>query len=97
MNDPRMPERLDNVYSAKSNEELARSYDEWARHYEEDMPPSRSGSSPKATPRRRRSTSWCAPSGAGGWIVFSVRADTYERGGSRRGSGRWRTAGSGGW
>lgn len=35
MNDPRMSERLDKVYSARSNEELAQSYDEWARHYEE--------------------------------------------------------------
>ncbi len=32
-----MSERLDRVYSARSSEELARSYDEWARHYEEDM------------------------------------------------------------
>lgn len=37
VNDPRMSERLDKVYSARSNEELAQSYDEWARHYEKDM------------------------------------------------------------
>lgn len=37
MSDSGMSERLDRVYSARSNEELAQSYDEWALHYEEDM------------------------------------------------------------
>ncbi len=37
MNDPRRDEKLQNVYSARSDEELASSYDEWAQDYEDDM------------------------------------------------------------
>ena len=37
MNDPRRDEKLQNVYSARSDEELVSSYDEWAQDYEDDM------------------------------------------------------------
>lgn len=37
MNDPRRDKRLQDVYSARSDEELAGSYDEWAQDYEDDM------------------------------------------------------------
>ena len=37
MNDSRRDKKLQNVYSARSDEELASSYDEWAQDYEDDM------------------------------------------------------------
>ena len=37
MNDSQRDKRLQNVYSARSDEELAGSYDEWAQDYEDDM------------------------------------------------------------
>ena len=37
MNESRRDKKLQNVYSARSDEELASSYDEWAQDYEDDM------------------------------------------------------------
>jgi predicted TPR repeat methyltransferase len=37
LNDSQRDKRLQNVYSARSDEELAGSYDEWAQDYEDDM------------------------------------------------------------
>lgn len=37
MSDSRRDERLQDVYAARSDEELAGSYDEWAQDYEDDM------------------------------------------------------------
>ena len=37
MDDSERSKRLQNVYSARDNRELASSYDEWAEDYEEDM------------------------------------------------------------
>ena len=37
MNDSQRDKKLQNVYSARSDEELASSYDEWAQDYEDDM------------------------------------------------------------
>ncbi len=37
MNDSRRDKKLQNVYSARSDEELASSYDDWAQDYEDDM------------------------------------------------------------
>ena len=37
MNDSERDKRLRNVYSARSDEDLASSYDEWAQDYEDDM------------------------------------------------------------
>ncbi len=37
MDDSERSERLQNVYSARDNRELASSYDEWAEDYDDDM------------------------------------------------------------
>ena len=37
MDDSEITNRLQNVYSARDNRELASSYDEWAEDYEDDM------------------------------------------------------------